>query len=320
MLTYSSATNCGSSENDNGSPAGSLLSGEGEMADEPGDSPETPRDTEEEAGLSDDFYSHDTDDEDEQGRKKRDRTNSIDGVSSSTNGQLGSPTSRANSGCTGVKKLFTNSRERWRQQNVSGAFAELRKLVPTHPPDKKLSKNEILRMAIKYIGLLSRVLEWQKSQERNGFVAHGHQEVRVKSEPVPTHHQTTVPGTIYQAIGPQCLTSDRNRVGVVPMVANPRPTATFLHGVQVNGGSQGCPPRIGRHQVAPTQQHHHVSSSSSGYASNGCSVAAKRPKLEMVMDEEVEKEEEEALVVVSRSKACSRKRLKVPFGKDANRT
>lgn len=48
-----------------------------------------------------------------------------------------------------VRKMFTNSRERWRQQNVSGAFAELRKLVPTHPPDKKLSKNEILRMAIK---------------------------------------------------------------------------------------------------------------------------------------------------------------------------
>jgi hypothetical protein len=50
-----------------------------------------------------------------------------------------------------VRKIFTNSRERWRQQNVSGAFAELRKLVPTHPPDKKLSKNEILRMAIRYL-------------------------------------------------------------------------------------------------------------------------------------------------------------------------
>ncbi|XP_065205499.1 probable ATP-dependent RNA helicase ddx31 isoform X2 [Planococcus citri] len=63
-----------------------------------------------------------------------------------------------------VRKMFTNSRERWRQQNVSGAFAELRKLVPTHPPDKKLSKNEILRMAIKYIRLLSGVLEWQEKQ------------------------------------------------------------------------------------------------------------------------------------------------------------
>lgn len=65
----------------------------------------------------------------------------------------------------GVRKIFTNTRERWRQQNVSGAFAELRKLVPTHPPDKKLSKNEILRMAIKYIRLLSNILEWQKKQE-----------------------------------------------------------------------------------------------------------------------------------------------------------
>lgn len=36
--------------------------------------------------------------------------------------------------------------------------------MPTHPPDKKLSKNEILRMAIKYIKLLTNVLEWQKNQ------------------------------------------------------------------------------------------------------------------------------------------------------------
>lgn len=62
------------------------------------------------------------------------------------------------------RKLFTNDRERWRQQNVSGAFAELRRLVPTHPPDKKLSKNEILRMAIRYISLLCEVLEWQRAQ------------------------------------------------------------------------------------------------------------------------------------------------------------
>ena len=63
------------------------------------------------------------------------------------------------------RKTFSNSRERWRQQNVSGAFAELCKLVPTYPPEKKLSKNEILRLAIKYIRLLSNVLEWQKQQE-----------------------------------------------------------------------------------------------------------------------------------------------------------
>lgn len=64
-----------------------------------------------------------------------------------------------------VRKIFTNSRERWRQQNVSGAFAELRKLVPTYPPEKKLSKHEILRNSIRYINLLSTVLEWQKRQD-----------------------------------------------------------------------------------------------------------------------------------------------------------
>lgn len=66
-----------------------------------------------------------------------------------------------------VRKIFTNTRERWRQQNVSGAFAELRRIVPTHPIDKKLSKNEILRAAIRYIRLLTNVLEWQKQQEEN---------------------------------------------------------------------------------------------------------------------------------------------------------
>ncbi|XP_015927043.1 T-cell acute lymphocytic leukemia protein 1 homolog isoform X2 [Parasteatoda tepidariorum] len=64
-----------------------------------------------------------------------------------------------------VRRMFTNSRERWRQQNVNGAFADLRRLVPTHPPDKKLSKNEILRLAIKYIKLLSSILEYQKRND-----------------------------------------------------------------------------------------------------------------------------------------------------------
>ncbi|XP_017112703.1 class E basic helix-loop-helix protein 22 [Drosophila elegans] len=71
-------------------------------------------------------------------------------------------------GTGGVRKVFTNTRERWRQQNVSGAFAELRKLVPTHPPDKKLSKNEILRSAIKYIKLLTGILEWQQQRGPTG--------------------------------------------------------------------------------------------------------------------------------------------------------
>lgn len=82
-----------------------------------------------------------------------------------------------------VKKIFTNTRERWRQQNVSGAFAELRKLVPTHPPDKKLSKNEILRMAIRYIRLLTNVLEWQQKHDGS---------IHVKCEDNITRHHHTV--------------------------------------------------------------------------------------------------------------------------------
>ena len=64
-----------------------------------------------------------------------------------------------------IRKMFTNSRERWRQQNVNEAFADLRRLVPTHPPDRKLAKNEILRLAIRYIRLLDSVLEFQDREE-----------------------------------------------------------------------------------------------------------------------------------------------------------
>ncbi|XP_067139355.1 T-cell acute lymphocytic leukemia protein 1 homolog [Centruroides vittatus] len=65
-----------------------------------------------------------------------------------------------------VRRMFTNSRERWRQQNVNGAFAELRRLVPTHPADKKLSKNEILRLAIRYIRLLTTIVDYQRQHDQ----------------------------------------------------------------------------------------------------------------------------------------------------------
>lgn len=67
-----------------------------------------------------------------------------------------------------ARRVFTNSRERWRQQNVNGAFAELRKLLPTHPPDRKLSKNEVLRLAMKYIGFLVRLLRDQAAALATG--------------------------------------------------------------------------------------------------------------------------------------------------------
>lgn len=72
-----------------------------------------------------------------------------------------------------ARRVFTNSRERWRQQNVNGAFSELRKLIPTHPPDKKLSKNEILRLAVKYIHFLVALLNDQAQHGDEGGGAEG---------------------------------------------------------------------------------------------------------------------------------------------------
>lgn len=72
-----------------------------------------------------------------------------------------------------ARRVFTNSRERWRQQNVNGAFAELRKLLPTHPPDRKLSKNEVLRLAMKYIGFLVRLLRDQAAALAAGPIPPG---------------------------------------------------------------------------------------------------------------------------------------------------
>ena len=53
------------------------------------------------------------------------------------------------------------TRERMRVEAFNTAFATLRELLPTLPPDKKLSKIEILRLAICYINYLDNVLQEQ---------------------------------------------------------------------------------------------------------------------------------------------------------------
>ena len=67
-----------------------------------------------------------------------------------------------------VRRMFTNSRERWRQQNVNTAFSDLRKMLPTHPVDKKLSKNEILRLTIRYIKFLAELRDEQMADDVAG--------------------------------------------------------------------------------------------------------------------------------------------------------
>lgn len=50
------------------------------------------------------------------------------------------------------------SRERLRVSLFNVAFTSLRRLLPTLPPDRKLSKIEVLRLAICYIAYLDDVL------------------------------------------------------------------------------------------------------------------------------------------------------------------
>lgn len=49
------------------------------------------------------------------------------------------------------KRGQANRRERVRTENVNAGFDRLRKLIPTDPLDRKLSKIEILRLATSYI-------------------------------------------------------------------------------------------------------------------------------------------------------------------------
>ena len=59
---------------------------------------------------------------------------------------------------TQTYRISHATRERLRVEAFNVAFLHLRKLLPTLPPDKKLSKIEILRLAICYISYLNHVL------------------------------------------------------------------------------------------------------------------------------------------------------------------
>ena len=60
--------------------------------------------------------------------------------------------------CRQARRLLTNKRERWRQQMVNDGFQQLRQLIPTFPPDKKLSKHDVLRHAARYVVFLQHQL------------------------------------------------------------------------------------------------------------------------------------------------------------------
>ncbi|RWS05225.1 uncharacterized protein B4U79_02101, partial [Dinothrombium tinctorium] len=59
---------------------------------------------------------------------------------------------------TNKHRQVANARERYRTQSVNHAFALLRKLIPTEPCDRKLSKIETLRLATSYINHLNNII------------------------------------------------------------------------------------------------------------------------------------------------------------------
>ncbi|NWZ42122.1 TCF15 factor, partial [Brachypodius atriceps] len=58
----------------------------------------------------------------------------------------------------GGRRAAANARERDRTHSVNTAFGALRRLIPTRPADRRLSKVETLRLASSYISHLANVL------------------------------------------------------------------------------------------------------------------------------------------------------------------
>lgn len=102
------------------------------------------------------------------------------------------------------RRVFTNGRERWRQYNVNAAFHELRRLLPTHPPDKKLSKHGVLRLTVKYIDFLARLVK-RMDLEREESAGSVFQE-RGRSEPCSLRNRDLSPGLNFEEINVDSLT------------------------------------------------------------------------------------------------------------------
>ncbi|XP_052648338.1 basic helix-loop-helix transcription factor scleraxis-like [Harpia harpyja] len=71
----------------------------------------------------------------------------------------------------GGRRAAANARERDRTHSVNTAFGALRRLIPTRPADRRLSKVETLRLAASYISHLANVLLLQQRRQAEGAAA-----------------------------------------------------------------------------------------------------------------------------------------------------
>ncbi|XP_033917220.1 transcription factor 15-like [Melopsittacus undulatus] len=106
-------------------------------------------------------------------------------------------------GCGVGRRAAANARERDRTHSVNAAFGALRRLIPTRPADRRLSKVETLRLAASYIAHLANVLLLEQAE---GTAA---------AQPCP---QPVPPGTTApRPICTFCLSEQRKRVRAQPM-------------------------------------------------------------------------------------------------------
>lgn len=120
---------------------------------------------------------------------------------------------------------------------MNGAFSELRKLIPTHPPDKKLSKNEILRLAVKYINFLVTLLNDQaqdKSTDSNEDKNEDEHAARLDTNKRNPHSRCETPPPsqttpALSAVHPASLTVNRNRDSTdsIIVLANSSSTSSY---------------------------------------------------------------------------------------------
>lgn len=147
-----------------------------------------------------------------------------------------------------ARRVFTNSRERWRQQNVNGAFSELRKLIPTHPPDKKLSKNEILRLAVKYINFLVTLLNDQAQDKSSRVEQDKGAPTRLEEE---LHHplfQCDTPPPSQDAPLVATVRRDRDSTDSISALAN-SPASSSCYGDTDSESSSGAKSSLVMHDI-----------------------------------------------------------------------
>ncbi|XP_065185170.1 uncharacterized protein LOC135815760 [Sycon ciliatum] len=191
-----------------------------------------------------------------------------------------------------ARRLLTNRRERWRQQLVNDAFMQLRKLIPTFPPDKKLSKHDVLKQASRYIVYVQTILTDSIEQQQRAINPETAKtmtgSIREKQDwhfasmythmPLgsPTQGMATFPGSLTPSRSAETLA----RQAVAETYQRPSSTANsgdspgYYPAGGPAGGFPGLPEGHHRSTVPQAQPARHISATSPPYSEAYAAPAA----------------------------------------------